>query len=254
VDSEKEQFIDNLTINKKEEIMINYEQEAIMLKDLFFLETIPKVLGQCCDDVESSDGGVCTTGLIKTAQKHLDEGSPVIIKFFGRLYTPRSGVHYDWLEMYLPGMKIDTEIIIDILRKKKRQRIQTALIEKKGNSKDWYLAVNVLPGVFCDLEGTLIKRGHLNFDVLEKLNNYELRNNKRITLWTGGDTREYEEILDKIGLNKKKLSNWPIKSKTAFMGKTVEIAIDDLPEEEIETSYGIRAKKFIRVDEIDKTR
>src|SRR3989344_5377243 len=45
-----------------------------------------------------------------------------------------------------------------------------------------------LPGVFCDIEGTLWKDKGINLFVLEQLIEYSKE--KPVTIWTGGDTRE----------------------------------------------------------------
>lgn len=97
----------------------------------------------------------------------------------------------------------------------------------------------VIPGVFCDVEGTLICEDQLIPGRIEMLANYVKTG--PVTLWTGGSMGRLGSLLATLGVP------YPVVSKYDYQGKTVEVAIDDLPEAEIEKEYGIRAKKFIRL-------
>ena len=100
---------------------------------------------------------------------------------------------------------------------------------------------SVIPGVFCDVEGTLLDflGESINEEVVRMLEKYEAEG-KAISLWSGGDPKE---ILPKL-----KGFKWPFLSKYDFKGCTVEIAIDDLPTWKLKKDYKIRAEKYIHYD------
>lgn len=98
----------------------------------------------------------------------------------------------------------------------------------------------VIAGVFCDVEGTLIQIDRLIPGRLEMLAEYAKTG--PVTLWTGGDMKEVGDTLAILGVS------LPLVSKYDYRGKTVEIAIDDLAEAEIEKAYGIKAEQFVRLE------
>lgn len=102
----------------------------------------------------------------------------------------------------------------------------------------------MLPGIFCDVEGTLISNDKkvTNEDILNLLVLFEEQEKKPVTLWTGGDIRELEKFLYLRGLWR-----FPVVSKEIFRGCRVEMAYDDLPREEFEKHYGIMAETFIKI-------
>lgn len=90
------------------------------------------------------------------------------------------------------------------------------------------------PGVFCDLEGTLLLGSKVNLSLLEELKRLSLV--KPITLWTAGDVDEYRRKLIAKGIF------WKIVSKRDFIGAEVEIAFDDC--RDLNKEFGITAKTF----------
>jgi len=99
---------------------------------------------------------------------------------------------------------------------------------------------SVISGVFCDIQGTLLDYNaeKINEDVLEMFKKYE-KQGKRIHLWTGGDTEEFSEKIAGLGMK------WRVISKYDFRNKTVEIAIDDIPEKKLFDDYKIKAQTFV---------
>ncbi len=98
-----------------------------------------------------------------------------------------------------------------------------------------------MEGVYCDIEGTLIVDSKVNSAVLSQLADFELKEGKKITLWSGGDITSYRDLLPELNIT------YPLISKFSCRGFTVEVAIDDLDENELKNTYGISAKRFIRV-------
>jgi len=101
---------------------------------------------------------------------------------------------------------------------------------------------NLIQGVFCDICGTLFDGGatRVNDALLKTLREYE-KQGKVIHLWTGGNPDTYRKNILRFGIN------WPILEKWKFEGKTMEIVIDDDPEEKFLREYRIKAQKFISV-------
>jgi len=99
----------------------------------------------------------------------------------------------------------------------------------------------MIHGVFCDVEGTLISadRTKVNSDLLATL---EKEEKNPVTLWTGGDIKEIEKLLISHGIKR-----YPVVSKDVFRGCKVEIVYDDLQKKEFEKQYVIKAKKYIKV-------
>lgn len=97
-------------------------------------------------------------------------------------------------------------------------------------------------GIFCDIDETFLIEGQINEKVFRMLKDYE-QQEKKIHLWTGGGSIDiFQKILKKIFS-----IEWTIFDKHDFKGCEVEIAIDDLPEEEFSIKYGIKFKIYIRV-------
>lgn len=101
-------------------------------------------------------------------------------------------------------------------------------------------------GVFCDICGTLFavspvgEKVLINEKLLKILQEYE-HQGKMIYLWTGGNIDSCREEIRGFGVN------WPILEKRNFIGRTMEIVIDDDSEEKIFEVYRIKAEKFILV-------
>jgi hypothetical protein len=97
-----------------------------------------------------------------------------------------------------------------------------------------------LPGVFCDIDGTLLSDGKPKADVLATLAKYEAEG-MLITVWTRGDVSETARILSENGIA------YPLRNKLDFAGATVEIAIDDEDRNSFFLNTRVHAKRFIRV-------
>jgi len=99
----------------------------------------------------------------------------------------------------------------------------------------------IIEGVFCDIEGTILtSTGMVNKKVLQMLEKEEGK--RAISIWTGGDVKEFQKKLYELEVKK-----FPVLSKYSFRGCEVEIAIDDLSQDEFEKRYGIKVQKYIQV-------
>lgn len=133
---------------------------------------------------------------------------------------------------------VEKEFGISGTTKEVRAKLEE-LQSQYSNSKDIFVATQTIPGVFCDVDDTLIVNNAINQKILEKLQKYAEA--KAITLWTGGDLQEAEKVLDNLGI-----TEYPLLSKYDFEGYQVEIAIDDLPQSEFEEKYKIKAEVYIQ--------
>lgn len=97
------------------------------------------------------------------------------------------------------------------------------------------------PGVFCDIENTLLIDGKINSAMLEKLQ--ELSKTKPIALWTGAtlDMQSIQEKLIECGIT------WKLVAKTAFNGAEVEIAYDDEEFEIFFDKYKVKVREYIQI-------
>lgn len=99
----------------------------------------------------------------------------------------------------------------------------------------------VLKGVFCDIEGTLLSSDDaVNESVLQMLEKEEGK--RAVSIWTGGDTEKLQKKLYQLGVKK-----FPILSKYSFKGCEVEVVIDDLSQDEFKKRYGIKSQKYIQI-------
>jgi len=98
----------------------------------------------------------------------------------------------------------------------------------------------LVPGVFCDVEGTLLDDAGKVDDVLLSILKNEAKA-KSVTLWTGGDPEKISGRLLHAGIKQ-----FPLVSKHDFRGCNVEIVYDDLPQEEFKKQYGIRTKAYLK--------
>ena len=104
--------------------------------------------------------------------------------------------------------------------------------------------MEIIKGIFCDVEGTLIKIENYQFKLDTELFKILLEKSRKtnVTLWTGGgELYSIKELLESFGIP------FPLVSKTDYSGKIVECAYDDLSEQELYGRYKIRAKKFIQI-------
>ncbi|MFP4514976.1 MAG: hypothetical protein ACLFNO_03175 [Parcubacteria group bacterium] len=97
------------------------------------------------------------------------------------------------------------------------------------------------PGVFCDIENTLLVDGEVNNEILKKLQ--DLSKTKPITLWTGAvaDMKKIQEKLLRYGIT------WKLISKVSLNGAEVEMAYDDEEFDVFFDKYNVKVRKFIQV-------
>lgn len=93
------------------------------------------------------------------------------------------------------------------------------------------------PGVFCDIEGTLIRGGLIDVTVRRWLDAQE-ELGEIINLWTGAKISDYTKTLLEAGIV------WPLLPKSAFAGAEVETAMDDDPVC-LHDSYGVTCHHII---------
>jgi len=97
-----------------------------------------------------------------------------------------------------------------------------------------------LPGIFCDVEDTLLVKDGVNQKVLQILNEYADKG-QPVTLWTGGDVEAIVKQLRKHGIV------WKLVSKYDFEGATVETAIDNESQDDFEGKYRIKPEQFVQI-------
>ena len=98
-----------------------------------------------------------------------------------------------------------------------------------------------LPGVYCDVEGTLldINTEVPNENIIEKLK--LLSENQFVHVWTGGGP----EVMKKAGVALAKAGlQVPVLNKNDFRGARPELMIDDATPESIAEQYGIHPDKL----------
>ena len=105
------------------------------------------------------------------------------------------------------------------------------------------LAGRFFPGIFCDVEGTLIIDGKVNEELFFKLTELSLK--KNITLWTGGDVEKTRELFTRPNYDINIF--WNILPKTYFTGAEVEVAFDDEEYSVLFEKYGVKVREFIKV-------
>ena len=96
-----------------------------------------------------------------------------------------------------------------------------------------------LNGVFCDIEGTLLKDKKIDKNIVKILKDYE--KSKPVTLWTGSDPVNFASDVGHANLE------YPILDKNFFAGCEAEIVIDDMDEKEFIGQYKIKPDKYIRI-------
>jgi len=106
-------------------------------------------------------------------------------------------------------------------------------------AKNSIFAGKFFPGVFCDLEGTLLNGDIVNNTILELLRNFSKE--KPITLWTGGKVEELKKILISNGIP------WKLISKYDLAGAEVEIAYDDEDFSVFFEKYAIKVQNFNKI-------
>ena len=119
------------------------------------------------------------------------------------------------------------------------EEIINQIINFKRQPKNSIFAGKFFPGVFCDLEGTLLNENVVDNIMLELLRN--LSKEKPITLWTGGKVEELKKILIRNHIP------WKLISKYDLAGAEVEIAYDDEDFSVFFEKYAIKVQNFNKV-------
>lgn len=117
---------------------------------------------------------------------------------------------------------------------------------RKNNpsSIEGQLAGESYPDLCVDIEGTLIRNGEINLELLEKIK--MVKKEQPITIWTGGDIEHYGKILRESGIAYKILSKYWLK------GAKVAKAIDDMSEEEFKQKYDVEVEQYIQIPKEEK--
>ncbi len=107
-------------------------------------------------------------------------------------------------------------------------------IHKKDPIYREYLGESTIPtseiskeieeGIYVDVEGTLLIDGKLNMGLVKYLKK-EMKNGKKIVVYTGGNTKKLTEKLQNYKIFPKELL--PVQPKSNYRGKTLETVIDD---------------------------
>ena len=108
-----------------------------------------------------------------------------------------------------------------------------------GQERIRYFEGETLPGAYFDIEGTLFQDGKLNPQMVEIVK--EKAKTVPVTIWTGGDPKEYRQQIRQAGIYAK------ILPKQIFYGATVKEAYDDLSAEKLMEEYGIKVENFHQV-------
>ncbi|HYF05343.1 MAG TPA: hypothetical protein VEA59_04185, partial [Patescibacteria group bacterium] len=105
------------------------------------------------------------------------------------------------------------------------------------------------PGIFAgrfyedvcvDVEGTLVdKNGKLQPEVVNLV--IQLAETYPITLWTGGNVANAERQIRELGISRK------ITAKQLMRGATVSMVIDDMPQAEFDSEYGVLYTHYKRI-------
>ncbi|MEW5817812.1 MAG: hypothetical protein AB1798_20765 [Spirochaetota bacterium] len=143
-------------------------------------------------------------------------------------YGCEKGLETAKKEFGITGTIEEVRVKLEALRDKKEDGFVKKMIGNK-----------VIPGVFCDIEGTLLDNGSVNPNVFVWLEKYE-ESGLAVTLWSGGDLEEIQKILYAKNIV------WPLVSKYDFAGCKVEIAIDDMVQKKFKDMYKIYPQKYVK--------
>jgi len=119
------------------------------------------------------------------------------------------------------------------------EEIIDKIINFQHQPKNSVLAGKYFPGIFCDVEGTLLKDNIVNQTTYDLLKN--LSEKKPITLWTGGDIENLGKILAQNGIT------WKLVSKYDLTGAEVETAYDDEDYYIFFEKYGVKVQNFNKI-------
>lgn len=97
------------------------------------------------------------------------------------------------------------------------------------------------PGVFCDIEGTILLDGNqINHPLVDRLHDFE-KEGQPVTLWTGGDV---EELANRMILAE---LPWKVIPKQILAGSTVWTVFDDESYGDFVDKYNIQCEDFHRL-------
>ena len=97
------------------------------------------------------------------------------------------------------------------------------------------------PGVFCDIEGCLLRDDGINEQLAEELKKLE-EAGQPITLWTGGDIKVLGQRAQSAKLP------WKVVSKWTLVDSRVETVFDDETKDEFTEKYRISFEHFSQVE------
>ena len=92
------------------------------------------------------------------------------------------------------------------------------------------------PGLFIDIEGTLIKEGDLDYEVLRQADQKSLK--MPVTVWTGGD-------IASLVLQLPRDFPYVVVSKWDYSGARVQEVWDDMDREEFKAQYDISSERYV---------
>lgn len=110
----------------------------------------------------------------------------------------------------------------------------------------------IIPGMFVDVEGTLMSKSErINDSVLERMIDYSRTG--PVTIWTGGNLKDIQELIGPlftdacIKKGSRLYTRTPIFNKNHFRGCTVELVLDNEEEETFFKGYEIKTQKYVKV-------
>ncbi|OIO07878.1 hypothetical protein CO115_04000 [Candidatus Falkowbacteria bacterium CG_4_9_14_3_um_filter_36_9] len=96
-------------LNKKENGMY-YQEKVKFYREIFHLDKDPHIASQCCPG-DPRDLTRCNGSGTQKVQETLDKGTPIVLENFGRRVDYTGGRAYDTIMLYVPGEKIDLELL-----------------------------------------------------------------------------------------------------------------------------------------------
>lgn len=99
------------------------------------------------------------------------------------------------------------------------------------------VGAKTIPGVFCDVNNTLLRDNVVIHGALRRLK--KIAGKRDIVLWTTGCLQSAKNRLATANIA------YPVVDKRKFSGCVVQVAIDDLPDEKLRKHFWIQAKQFV---------
>ena len=97
------------------------------------------------------------------------------------------------------------------------------LVENSRLAKESKDAMEVIPGTFVDVEGTLLRHGEVDHTFIQKLEAQKAAG-ETVVIFSGGDPVTLTEKLRSLGVPETLL---PVQSKSDYRGKKLEFVVDD---------------------------